>query len=146
VPRNINLEDEVRSALDGDPRVAAPVDVAVSAQNGTVTLRGTVGSFRERDAVVEDAKSIAGVDYVVEGIQVRLLGDPWDEQIRGAVLQKLMRDAALSGTDIDVKVSNGWVTLTGTVEHQSHSDVAFNDVAGIRGVGGVTNKITVSTE
>lgn len=146
MPTNVKLEDEVRSALDSDPRIVAPVVVAVSAQNGTVMLRGSVGSFSERHAVIEDVKSIRGVDYVLDGIQVRLLGDSRDWQIRGKALQKLMWDDALSGTDIDVKVSNGWVTLTGRVKHQSHSNAAFDDVAEIRGVGGVTNKITVSTE
>jgi osmotically-inducible protein OsmY len=146
VPKNIKLEDEVRSALDLDPRIAAPGDIAVSAQNGTVTLRGTVSTLGERHAIVEDVKSMDGVDDVENGIQVRLLGDPWDERIRGAALQMLLSDDALSETDIDVKVTNGWVTLTGRVTHQWQSDAAYGDVTGLDGVGGVTNKIRVSTE
>jgi osmotically-inducible protein OsmY len=146
VPRNITLEDEVRATLELDPRIAAPVEVAVSAHNGTVTLRGTVGTFSERHAVVEDVKSISGVNYVVDDIRVSLLGDPRDEEIRGAALQILMDDDALPASGIDVRVENGWVTLTGRVRHQAASDAAFNDVARITGVGGVTNKITVGTE
>ena len=145
MPRNISLEDEVRSTLDLDARIAAPVDVAVSATNGVVTLRGTVASFNERHAILEDVKAITGVDHVVDAIKVRLLGDPWDEEIRGAALQMLMWDDEVPASDVGVKVSNGWVTLTGTVKRQCQSDAAFHDVSGIHGVGGVTNKIKVVT-
>ena len=44
---------------------------------------------------------------------------------------------------VDVDVSDGWVTLTGDVGYQFQSDAAFDDVAGLYGVLGVTNEITV---
>jgi osmotically-inducible protein OsmY len=38
---------------------------------------------------------------------------------------------------------NGWVTPTGDVDVPLQSDVAFDHVAGLRGVTGVTNEIEV---
>jgi osmotically-inducible protein OsmY len=66
-----------------------------------------------------------------------------DAEIRGAALQRLMRDASIPGDDLEVRVANGWLTLTGEVDSQLQSDIAFDHVAGLRGVTGVTNEIDV---
>jgi osmotically-inducible protein OsmY len=41
-------------------------------------------------------------------------------------------------------VEDGWVALDGDVDFQFQSDAAFNDVAHLHGVTGVTNKIRVT--
>lgn len=46
---------------------------------------------------------------------------------------------------IDVKVQDGWITLTGEVSYQFESDAAYGDVADLVGVYGVTNEIKVTT-
>jgi len=52
------IEDDIRSALDLDPRIPDPGEIAVVAEGGVVTLRGTVGSFRQRRAAASDARGI----------------------------------------------------------------------------------------
>ncbi|HWF51423.1 MAG TPA: BON domain-containing protein [Solirubrobacteraceae bacterium] len=142
---NTQLEDEVRATLALDPRLLEPVDVAVCADGGIVTLRGTVWSFKQRRAAVEDARKIAGVYEVVDKLEVHLRDDVRDDVIRGAALQSLIWDANVPADSIEVKVSAGWATLSGQVAFQFQSDAAFDDVAMIRGVGGITNKIEVIT-
>src|SRR5271163_3114157 len=70
------LEDEIRSALDLDPRIPAPGEIAVVAEGGVVTLRGTVGSFRQRRAAVTDARAVDDDYEVQDELKVRLL-DEW---------------------------------------------------------------------
>ena len=53
---NTTVEDEVRDALQLDPRIPDDGEIALSAEEGTVTLRGTVGSFSQRRAAVKDAR------------------------------------------------------------------------------------------
>jgi osmotically-inducible protein OsmY len=144
---NATVEDDVRAALDRDPRIPDPVEIAVSADNGELTLRGTVGSFSQRRAAVKDARLVAGVYDVADEIQVRLLDDYQraDTEIRGAALQILMWDAEVPAELIDVKVEDGWVTLKGDASFQFESDAAFDDVASLYGVTGITNKIRVTT-
>ncbi len=144
---NATIEDEVRAELDLDPRVPDPSEIAVSSDDGGLTLRGTVGSFGQRRAAVNDARKIAGVYDVYDNIQVRLLNDSRreDAEIRGIALQILMWDAELPSESIDVKVHDGWITLKGDVPYQYQSDLAFEDVAGLFGVVGVTNEIRVTT-
>ncbi|WCB93118.1 hypothetical protein DSM104299_01820 [Baekduia alba] len=106
-----------------------------------------VGSFRQRRAAVGDAREIDGVYNVDDQLEVRLLDDLRrdDADIRGIVLQILMWDVEVPADLIDVKVTDGWVTLKGDVSYQFESDAAFEDVAGLLGVVGVTNQIRVTT-
>lgn len=140
-----SVEDDIRSSLDADPRIADPSEIAVVADDGVITLRGTVGSFRQRRAAVADAREVDQEYDVRDELNVRLL-DEWareDAEIRGIALQILMWDIEIPVDAIDVKVSEGWVKLTGTVSYQFESDAAFEDVAGLYGVVGVTNEIRV---
>jgi osmotically-inducible protein OsmY len=147
VSTNATIEDAVRDVLSLDPRLSDPEQVAVSSEAGTVILRGTVGSFRQRHAAGEDARELEGVYDVANELDVRLLDEYRrdDADIRGIALQILMWDIEVPADLIDVKVSDGWVTLTGDVSYQFESDAAFEDVAGLLGVFGVTNKIRVTT-
>ena len=146
MPRDIRLEHDVRATLAQDARIPAPAEIAVVVENRTVTLRGTVGSFRVRHAVLEDVNGLTDVDDVVDDLTVNFLRDPRDEQIRGRVLQTLLRDSRLAQSDIDVQVRSGWITLTGRVSRQADSDAAFSAAVGIHNTGGITNRIIVSTE
>jgi len=139
------IEAEIISRLELDPRIPAPDEIAVSASDGGVTLRGTVGSFAQRRAAVDDTRKTPGVEDVVDDLQVRLLDEykREDAEIRGAALQALMWDVEVLSEAIDVKVDGGWVTLTGQVDYQFESDNAFDDVASLTGVTGVTNEIEV---
>jgi osmotically-inducible protein OsmY len=140
------LEERVRAALEGAPRITNPRDVAITVAAGAATLRGTVPSFKQRHACVEAAKRVMGVEYVVDELTVKWFGDQRsDDELRGAALQALIWDVEVPDDDIDVKVSAGWVTLKGEVRHQFESDAAFGDVARLRGVGGITNAIRVVT-
>ncbi|MCW3057637.1 MAG: ornithine aminotransferase [Solirubrobacterales bacterium] len=139
------MEDEIRSTLDDDPRIPDPSEIAISADSGLVTLRGTIGSFRQRRAAVSDARAVDHDYEVLDELKVRLLND-WtreDADVRGVALQILMWDVEVPSESVDVNVREGWVTLKGDVTYQFESDAAFEDVAGLYGVTGVTNEIKV---
>ncbi len=88
------IVDEVRAAHEREPRVPQPMEVAVSEQGGTVTLRGSVGSFHQRHAAVQIAKSVRGVRGVEDELSLDLR-DRWeDDEIRGAALQALSMGSA----------------------------------------------------
>jgi osmotically-inducible protein OsmY len=142
---SITIEAQILAELAADPRIPNPGEIAVAASEDVVTLRGTVGSFAQRRAAVADARKIDGVVDVFDELQVRLLDDYTreDAEIRGAALQSLIWDVEVPWGLLDVKVDNGWVTLEGRVSFQFQSDVAFDDVASLYGVSGVTNELVV---
>jgi osmotically-inducible protein OsmY len=142
---NLQLVEEVRAALGRDPRIPDAIEIGVSGDGGIVTLRGTVNSFKQRHAAVQDAKRPPGVYEVIDELDVRPLDDVRDDELRGRILQRLMWNANVPAESIEVSVGAGWVTLKGEVRHQFQSDAAFDDAASTRGVGGITNKIKVVT-
>jgi osmotically-inducible protein OsmY len=142
---NDRIRDDVRAELANDPRIPYVDEIAVEAYGGAVTLRGTVGSFAQQRAAVADARRTRGVFDVLDELQVRLLNDDRrkDAEIRGAALQRLIWDPEIPGDYLDVRVKDGWVTLDGEVDHQYQSDRAFDHVASLYGVTGVTNAVKV---
>src|SRR3954454_2189122 len=140
-----HIESDVRTQIAGDPRVPYPAAIAVEVVDRIATLRGTVGTFAQRHAAVADARRTAGVEYVEDRLQIRLLDRDrrQDAEIRGAALQRLLWDSAIPGDVIRVSVKDGWVTLKGDVVFEFQSDEAFNRVASLHGVTGVTNEIRV---
>jgi osmotically-inducible protein OsmY len=89
-----------------------------------------------------DSAAIPGVTSVDNEQQVRILDEHSrdDAELRGAVLQALMRDSLVPST-IDAKVDDGSVTLTGSANWQFQRDEAELIAANILGVGAVENEI-----
>jgi osmotically-inducible protein OsmY len=138
-----SIIDEIRAALDSEPRLHNPSEIAVDERAGTVTLRGTVRSMNQRRVAIEVAKTVRGVRRVYDGLRIDPR-DHWDDdQLRGAALQALIRSAEVPADQIDVEVRAGWLTLKGQVKHQSASGAAFDVVSRLAGVGGITNEIKV---
>jgi osmotically-inducible protein OsmY len=141
-----SLADGVIANLDLDPRIPESLEIAVVADDGIVTLRGTVESFSQRRAAGQDARKVDGAYEVYNELKVSLTGANRreDDEIRGAALQRLIWDVEVPSDFVDVKVDGGWVTLKGNVGYQFESDAAYGDVASLYGVLGVTNEIVVS--
>ena len=144
---NTPLEDGVIGSLGSDPRIPDATEIAVSADGGMVTLRGTVERFSQRRAAVQDARNIDGVDEVDDQLKVNLIGADRreDDEIRGVALQALIWDTEVPSDLVDVKVEDGWITLKGDVGFQFQSDAAYDDVASLFGAYGVTSEIKVNS-
>jgi osmotically-inducible protein OsmY len=140
------LEDAVLASLDRDPRIPASSEIAVTVDDGIVTLRGTVENFSQRRAAGADVKNLDGVYEVDDQLKVNLVGADRreDDEIRGVALQALIWDTEVPSDMIDVSVKDGWLTLKGDVAYQFQSDAAYDDVASLFGVYGVTNEIKVN--
>jgi osmotically-inducible protein OsmY len=137
--------DQIRARYVNDPRIQHAAELAVTERAGTVTLRGTVRSPNQRRLAVEIARSVRGVRAVSDDLSIDPR-DSWrDDELRGVALQALMSSPDVPHEEIDATVANGWLTLTGRVKRQSESNAAFEAVSGVGGVGGITNKIEVTT-
>ncbi|HEY0620196.1 MAG TPA: BON domain-containing protein [Kribbella sp.] len=133
----------VKDELFWDPKVNSE-EIVVSADDGTITLRGTVGSFRHKRDAKKAAERVHGVVYVENDLRVRILTDSRraDADLRGDVLQALLLDSLIP-TTVDAKVEDGYVTLSGAVDWQYQRDEASFVAGNILGVTGVDNEILV---
>ena len=64
-----------------------------------------------------------------------------DEKVKLAVMTALHWDLAVPRDRVQVSVSHGWVTLTGSVLRDYESARAEADASTVAGVVGVTNKL-----
>jgi osmotically-inducible protein OsmY len=138
-------DDQLRSDAQDELRWEPKVDdasIAVSAQDGVVTLRGTVGSFRERREATTAVKRVYGTERVDNQLQVKLLTADRraDADLRADVLQAMMLDVLIPST-IDAKVDDGVVTLTGTAHLHFERDEAELVAGNIKGVTWVVNQV-----
>jgi osmotically-inducible protein OsmY len=138
---NDELARQVTDELFWDPKVDNAA-VGVSADDGVVTLRGTVGSLRQKRDAKKDAERIWGVKSVNDELQVRLLNDDRqaDADLRGSVLQALTLNSAVPAT-VDAKADDGMVTLTGTANWHFQRDEAVTVATNVPGVVSVENAI-----
>jgi osmotically-inducible protein OsmY len=138
------LTADVSDELFWDPKVDSAA-IGVSSSDGRITLRGTVGSFREKREAGKAAQRVFGVTSVDNQLQVRLMNDKKraDADVRGDVLQALMLDS-LVPTTVDVRVSDGFVTLTGKADWQYQRDEAEFVATNIVGVLDVIDEIELS--
>src|SRR5262249_22066463 len=138
---NDDLATSVGDELYWDPKVDS-ASIAASPDDGKITLRGTVGSLREKREAQKAAQRVYGVISVDNKLQVKLMNDDRraDAELRGDVLQALMLDGLVPST-IDAKVDDGFVTLTGTAEWQYQREEANFVAANIVGALDVFDEI-----
>jgi osmotically-inducible protein OsmY len=136
---------DVRDELFWDPRIDGPA-IAVTAVAGVVTLRGTVGSFRQRQEAKRAAGRIRGVLAVNDQLEVQIMTDQRQEDadLRGDVLDALTLDVSVP-TSVDATVKDGVVTLTGPVDWQYQREEAELIAGNLPGVAGVDNHIWLHT-
>lgn len=138
------LKEQVLNALDWEPSIdAGEIDVAV--EENVVTLRGRVGSFAQKLAAERVTLGVYGVKRVANDLEVVLapVYERTDTDIAQAAVEALKWNAVVPRDRVTVAVSNGWVTLNGTLDWQYQRDAADRTVRDLTGVRGVTNDIAV---
>jgi osmotically-inducible protein OsmY len=139
------IQQDVLRELKWDPRVEE-TEVGVEVDRGVVTLTGTVSSWAKKVAAEEAAHRVHGVLDVANDIVVKIPGGMplTDTEIAQAVRRALDWDVFVPEEQITSTVSNGWVTLAGTVDLWSDRESAERAIRNLQGVRGVTNTITVT--
>ena len=139
------IHHDVLEELKWDPRVDE-TEVGVEVDKGVVTLTGTVTSWGKRVAAQKAAQRVAGVLDVANDITVKIPGGlvRSDTEIAQAVRHTLQWDVFVPDEKITSTVTDGWVTLAGTVGWLSQRDDAERAVRNLTGVKAVVNKIVVA--
>lgn len=141
---NATLESAVLSELAWDAALDAS-EIAVEIEDGRVTLSGYVWSYPQKLAAERAAWRVAGVTAVVDEVVVKV---PWenartDDVIAHTVKRVLQWDGVLAPHPITFTVSNGSVTLEGSVDRIAVREEAERLVGRLLGVVGVKNRIVV---
>ncbi|MCW0210978.1 MAG: BON domain-containing protein [Achromobacter sp.] len=146
----MEVEDEKlrRRALDAleyDPRVdAAGIGVAVA--NGVVTLTGHVKTYAEKYDAERIVQGVRGVRGIAQEIQVRSEYEEQtaDDRIATRAVSVIGWNVSVPADAVQVKVQQGWVTLTGEVDWNYQRAAAESAVRKLGGVKGVSNLIALN--
>lgn len=136
------IEKSVKEALDRDARLDAD-HIEVASGNGVITLRGEVLSGAQKWAALDDAALTYGVRAVVDELSVLPEQPPGDHALEELAQSVLDRSGSLGQARVHVHVSNGIAHLGGTVDHLYQKIEASRITAGIPGIRGVENEISV---
>lgn len=129
------LRHRVQAAL-----VAAPATrttpIAVAADDGKVTLRGRVGSFQERVGAERTTAAIEGVTAIDNELSVLVARERPDPEIESDIQSALDWDARIRADRIQIDVSDGIATLSGSVRSlaERHRAAELAWVAGVKKV------------
>jgi osmotically-inducible protein OsmY len=137
------LRDAVIAQLDFEPEVN-PAGIGVAAEDGVVTLSGSVDDYAQKVAAEKAVKRIFGVKGLANELLVRIVCERTDTDIAKDAIHLLECDVHFLGGKVIVTVEDGLLTLEGTVEWDFQKVAAEKAMQCIRGVKAVANLIEVA--
>jgi len=143
---NEELRADVMEEISWNPELKSIASqIGVASKNGVITLTGAVDSYRKKISAEQAAQKVSGVKVVASDIEVKVegLGKKTDTDLAEAVKNALRWNSAVEEDQVEVKVDNGWIYLTGKVDWQFQKDSAQRSVECLMGVAGVINSITL---
>lgn len=140
-------DEQIRTFIEDlivlDDRInSSEIDVKVDM--GRVTLSGIVDAFWKKEVIEGYIIMIAGVTEVKNLVYVKPSHTPKDDEIELAIINACKRNSLIENVeDISVSVSDGVVTLSGSLPSSTEKKLA-NDLASYtKGVVDVINNISI---
>lgn len=139
-------DEEVREYISGILRGHPTIDesnVQVMVSSGHVQLEGTVGSYWHKVLVDDIVASASGVVEISNRLAVVPYENAADEDTAKDIMNAMHRSPLIDAGDINVKVEEGRVTLSGSVPTADAYRAANDAAAYTFGVIEVTNHVVI---
>ncbi len=136
------IKAAVRDALSSHAGVRDE-DIEVDVDVGLVTLSGTVPTLWQKSRAEELATEVVGVVGIENQLAVVPTEDILDETIAENIIHTIDRKAAVDVADVNVRVRDGVVTLSGTVPSKVAHDAAYEAALFTYGVTEIEDRLTV---
>lgn len=146
IKTDAQLQHDVIDELRWDPAVSS-AGIGVAAENGVVTLSGSIDSYAKKYAAIRATERVAGMRAIADELDVVLPSSHkrTDADIAHAVVSTLEWDVQVPNDKVRARVDGGWVWLEGEVEWQYQSVAAEHAIRNLTGVRGVTNLLRVQS-
>ena len=140
MPSDQDVKEAMFCLLDANSEIDSN-DVKVSINDGNVVLEGTVNSFWKSDQIRKWASQILGVVSVSNMISIVSEEKISDEEIANFIITSMQNSVHVDAHEVDVKVEDGIVTLSGTVSSMSEYDAVKHIVKFTKGVIDIENNL-----
>lgn len=122
--------------------VSAPNNIKAEVKKGIVTLTGEVDWHYQRANILKNVEHVGGVIDVINFINIKPRVAATD--VQQSIKSALQRHADVEAAKIAVIVSNGTVTLSGTVDSMAEMDRVEDAVWAAPGVINVVDNLRVA--
>jgi osmotically-inducible protein OsmY len=139
-------DSEVKSNIDTSLMVNSMVDpsnITITVNEGIATLEGSVESYWEKIKTEDISAGITGVVNVVNKLSVVPTERISDQVIADDITAAITRNFRVSIKDINVKVENGVVTLSGEAPDFDSYNSALNITRSTNGVIDIIDNIVI---
>jgi osmotically-inducible protein OsmY len=147
----VKLPSQIMSTDEGIAEQAARVltwnstlrdtNVQVEVRNGRVVLTGEVDWLYQKDTAARRVAELEGVSGVVNQITIRKSANPRD--VKRQIMDALHRHANLEASKVEISVTDGTVTLEGSVDAYYERDLIESAARGTEGVRAVVDNLRV---
>lgn len=120
------------------------MEIPSSGKRNRVSIRQS--AIRRRSWLAAGAAAVIALSLITGCKQQASPARPSDQQLTNAIQAKIKGETALNGQNIQVSVSNGVATLSGTVPNAASRALAGNDSGSVTGVKTVVNNLTVQQQ
>ncbi|MDR6969287.1 osmotically-inducible protein OsmY [Flavobacterium arsenatis] len=143
---NEELQKNVVDAINWEPLLQA-AEIGVMADDGVVTLSGSVNTYAKKAEAEQATKNVAGVKTVVDAIEIvfNTKDIKTDAEITDAIENAFKWHWDIPTEKVMVSVENSWVFLSGDLEWNYQKEFAESAVINLIGIKGITNTINIIT-
>ena len=140
------IERNVLDELLWDKSISAK-KINATVSNGQVTLTGAVSTYYDKYRAGEDARRVHGVTGVKNEILVDITAErKLDADLVDAAEKGFASNTLVPPDAVKVTAEDGWVTMTGNVEHHFQRQAAHFVVRHLPGLRGFSDRVTVSQD
>ena len=141
------LQQDILAELEWEPSVNA-ANVGVAVKDGVVTLTGHVDTYAEKHDAERAARRVSGVKAIAVEMDVRLAGSDQrtDSDIARTAINVLEWNTSVPRDSVQVRVENGWLTLSGEVQWEYQRQSVADGVRSLMGVTGVSDRIVLEPD
>lgn len=141
---NEELLKDIIDAINWEPLLHA-AEIGVSVEDGVATLTGAVNSYAKKSEAREAAQNVFGVKTVIEKIDVVIdsKNHKTDNEIASEINNTFKWHWDIPNDNVNVKVVDGLVTLSGELEWNYQKEAAHKAVSNLIGVKGISNNIRI---
>jgi osmotically-inducible protein OsmY len=139
------IQRDILAELKWDPSVDE-TDVGVEVNDGIVTLSGTVDSYAKKLAAERAVLRVEGVRGLAEEIEINVYsgGLAKDTELATRAVEALEGDSVIPQNRVKVRVEDGKITLTGSVNWQYQRWRAESLLRHLPGLRKIRNDITIT--
>lgn len=142
IPNDEDIRQAVVRNISDDPDLEK-ADIRVSVRNQVVVLEGSVDAYWKKWEAEYTACNVHGVCEISNRVTVVPTMKISDKVIAEDVESAIERNRNVRIEDVDIKVKDGVVTLTGTVPNWEARRAAVNAAEFTKGVRDVIDELTI---